>query len=180
MYDLIISDRGIHMTISMYQASVPAFVHTLQQLHGILDKAEAYAAAKKIDPSVLVNARLAPDMFPLSRQIQIACDFCKGTPARLAGKDVPSWPDNEATFADLKTRIAKTIDFAKTFKAADIDGSEERDITMKWGPETLKFKGLAYLTHFALPNFYFHAGMAYAILRHNGLDIGKGDFIGNV
>ena len=168
------------MTISMYQTSVPAFVHTLTQLSAILDKAEAYAAAKKIDPAVLVNARLYPDMFPLSRQIQIACDFAKGTPARLAGKDVPSWPDNEATFADLKARIAKTIAFAKTFSAADIDGSEGRDISLKWGPQTLSFKGQPYLVHFALPNFYFHAGIAYAILRHNGLDVGKGDFIGSV
>lgn len=168
------------MTISMYQASVPVFIHTLQQLHAILEKAEAYAAAKKIDPAVLVNARLAPDMFPLSRQIQIACDFGKGTPARLAGKDSPSWPDNEATLADLKARITKTIDFAKSFKTADIDGSEDRDIKLKWGPDTLTFKGQPYLLHFSLPNFFFHCGMTYAILRHNGLDLGKSDFIGSV
>lgn len=168
------------MTISMYQASVPAFVHTLNQLSAILDKAETYAAAKKIDSAVLVKARLYPDMFPLSKQIQIACDFCKGTPARLAGKEVPGWPDNEATLADLKARIAKTIEFAKTFKAADIDGSEERPISMKWGPDVLSFKGQPYLVHFALPNFYFHAGMAYAILRHSGVEIGKVDFIGSV
>lgn len=168
------------MTISMYQASVPAFVHTLTQLRSILEKAEAHTAARKIDPSVLVNARLYPDMFPLSRQVQIACDFAKGTPARLAGKDVPSWPDNETTFAELKARIDKTLEFAKSFSAADIDGSEERSVSMKWGPQTLTFKGQDYLVKFALPNFYFHAGIAYAILRHNGVDIGKSDFIGNV
>ena len=168
------------MTISMYQASVPAFVHTLNQLSAILDKAEAYAAAKKIDPAVLVNARLYPDMFPLSRQVQIACDFAKGTSARLAGKDVPSWPDEEATFAGLKVRIAKTIAFVEGFKAADIEGSEERDITMKIGPRSVSFKGQPYLVYFSLPNFYFHASTAYAILRHNGLDIGKLDLIGNV
>lgn len=168
------------MTISMYQASVPAFVHTLTQLHGILEKAESYAALRKIDPSVLVTARLYPDMFPLSRQIQIACDFAKGTASRLAAKDVPGWPDNETTLAELKARVAKTIDLIKSFKPADIDGSEGRDISMKWGPDTLKFKGQNYLLSFSLPNFYFHTGMAYAILRHNGLDIGKSDFIGTV
>jgi hypothetical protein len=163
----------------MYESSVPAFVRTLTQLDVMLDKAAAHAAAKKIDPGVLVAARLYPDMFPMSRQIQIACDFCKGASARLAGKDVPSWADDEKTIADLKARIAKTLDFVKSFKAADIDGSEGRDIKLKLGPQELTFKGQDYLVHFVLPNLYFHAGMAYANLRHNGLDIGKSDFIGS-
>lgn len=166
------------MSLSMYQASVPAFLRTLTQLDAILDKAEAYAAAKKIDPATLINARLFPDMFPMSRQVQIACDFAKGACARLAGKDVPAWPDDEKTFAELKTRIAKTRDFVKTFKAGDIDGSEGRDIKIKVGGQDMAFKGEQYLTYFVLPNHYFHAAMAYGILRHNGLEIGKSDFIG--
>ena len=167
------------MSLSMYQASVPAFIRTLTQLSAILDKAEAYATAKKIDPTVLVSARLYPDMFPMSRQVQIACDFAKGACARLAGKDVPSWADEEKTIADLKARIAKTLDFVKAFKAADIDGSEGRDIKIKVGGQELAFKGQEYLTYFVLPNFYFHAATAYANLRHSGLEIGKSDFIGS-
>ena len=166
------------MSLSMYQASVPAFVQTLTVLSAILDKAEAYAAAKKIDPATLVGARLYPDMFPLSRQIQIVCDFAKGATARLAGKDVPSWADTETTIPELKARIAKTLDFVKGFKAADIDGSEARDISMKVAGNMMEFKGQPYLTGFVLPNLYFHAATAYGILRHNGLEIGKMDFMG--
>lgn len=166
------------MTLSMYQASVPAFVRTLTQLSHMLDKAEAYAAAKKIDPLVLTGARLAPDMFPLSRQVQIACDFAKGATARLAGKDVPSWADDEKTIPELKARIAKTLDFVKGIAASDVDGSETRDISLKVAGQAMEFKGQPYLVHFVLPNFYFHAATAYGILRHNGLDIGKMDFIG--
>ena len=166
------------MSLSMYQASVPAFVQTLTALSAILDKAEAYATAKKIDSATLVGARLYPDMFPLSRQIQIACDFAKGATARLAGKDVPSWTDTEATIPELKARIAKTLDFVKGFKPADIDGSEARDISMKVAGNQMDFKGQAYLTGFVLPNLYFHAATAYGILRHNGLEIGKMDFMG--
>lgn len=166
------------MTLSMYDASVPAFVRTLKQLDALLDKAEAYAAAKKIDPNVIVSARLYPDMFPFARQVQIACDFAKGGSARLAGKDVPSWPDDEKTIPELKGRIAKTLDFVTGFKPSDIDGSEARDISLKIAGEQRDFKGQPYLVHFVLPNFYFHAATAYAILRHNGLEIGKRDFIG--
>ncbi|MGL4397847.1 MAG: DUF1993 domain-containing protein [Hyphomicrobium sp.] len=166
------------MSHSMYQASVPAFVQTLTQLSGLLDKAEAHAVARKIDPATLIQARLYPDMFPMSRQVQIACDFAKGASARLAGVDVPSWADTETTFAELKARIDKTLAFVRAFKAADIDGSEQRDISLKVGGEQMAFKGQAYLVHFVLPNFYFHAATAYAILRHNGVEIGKRDFIG--
>lgn len=166
------------MSLSMYQASVPAFVKTLTALSAILDKAEAYATAKKIDHTTLAGARLFPDMFPMSRQILIACDFAKGATARLAGKDVPSWTDTETTIPELKARIAKTLEFVKGFKAADIDGSEARDISLKVGGQDMSFKGQAYLTDFVLPNLYFHAATAYGILRHNGLVIGKSDFMG--
>ncbi len=165
------------MSLSMYQASVPVFTHMLGSLSAILGKAATYAETKKFDPSVLINARLAPDMLPLSFQVQVACDSAKGCAARLAGIEVPSHPDTETTFAELQARIAKTIDFLKSVKAEQIDGSEERTITLKLRQE-VQFKGQAYLLNFALPNFYFHVTTAYAILRHNGLDIGKGDFLG--
>ena len=168
------------MTISMYSASVPVFRQLLTALSGILDKAEAHCSTRKIDPAVLVQDRLYPDMFPFVRQVQIACDFAKGTSARLAGADVPSWPDTEASFADLKQRIAKTLTFISTFKPSDIDGSEARAITMKTPREELHFKGEPYLLQFALPNFYFHIATAYAILRHNGVELGKRDFIGGL
>ena len=166
------------MTLSMYQASVPAMLHTLSALSAILDKAEAHCAAKKIDPAVILGARLYPVMFTMTRQVQIVCDFAKGASARLSGLDVPSWPDNEATFADVKARIAKTVDFVKAIKPASIDGSEGRDISMKVGGQDMKFKGHDYLTGFVLPNFYFHAATAYGILRHNGVELGKRDFLG--
>jgi len=167
------------MPLSMYQASIPTFVRGLNNLSAILTKAAAYAAAKKIDPSVLINARLAPDMFPLARQIQIAADIVKGGAARLAGIEVPSYPDTETTFDELQARIAKTIAFIQSVKAAQIDGSEERDITLKAGNNDMRFKGQPYLLTFVIPNLYFHTSIAYAILRHNGLDIGKKDFLGN-
>jgi len=166
------------MALSMYQASIPVFVRMLGNLSAILAKAEAYAAARKIEPSVLINARLAPDMFPLSRQIQIATDGAKGCVARLAGLEVPSYPDTETTFAELQARIKKTIDFVQGAKAAQIDGSEERTINIKAGGRDLSFKGQVYLLNFVLPNLYFHITTAYAILRHNGLEIGKMDFLG--
>ena len=166
------------MTLSMYQASVPAMLHTLSALSAILDKAEAHCAAKKIDPAVMLGARLYPDMFTMTRQVQIVCDFAKGASARLAGMDVPSWPDNEATFADVKARIAKTTGFVKAIKPASIDGSEGRDISLKVGGQEMAFKGQDYLTGFVLPNFYFHAATAYGILRHNGVELGKRDFLG--
>lgn len=166
------------MSISMYQASAPVFDRNLGNLASILTKAAAWAEARKIDQAVLLSSRLAPDMFALTRQLQIACDFGKGTCARLAGVDVPKYEDNEASFPDFQARIAKTRQYIGTFKAAQIDGSEERQINFKAGPRELSFKGLPYLTSFALPNFFFHYTTAYAILRHNGLDLVKADFIG--
>lgn len=168
------------MKMSMYEASVPAFLSMLKNLTAILDKAEAFAAEHKIAPEVMLNWRLAPDMFPFSRQVQIVADFAKGTTARLAGAEVPSYPDEEKTFADLKARIAKTMKFVQGFKAKDIDGSENRDITLKIGGQDMHFKGEPYLVHFALPNFYFHATTAYAILRRCGVEIGKRDFLGEM
>lgn len=166
------------MTISMYQAAVPAFVQMLTALSKVLDKAADFAAAKKIDPSVLLNARLAPDMFPLLRQVQIAADFAKGPMARLAGQEVPKYDDSETTIDALKARIAKTLAFVQSFGAAQIDGSENREIALTVGGQPLTLTGQNYLVNFALPNFYFHVTTAYAILRHNGVEIGKKDYMG--
>lgn len=165
------------MSLGMYQASAPVFTHYLTSLSGLLDKAEAYAEKKKIDSAVLVNARLACDMFPLSRQIQIATDQTKGALGRLSGTDIPSWPDNEATMAELKARVAKALDYAKGFTPAQIDGTEDKKITLKLGPQEVTFTGAKFLLHFSLPNFFFHVTTAYAILRHNGVEIGKPDFM---
>ena len=166
------------MSFGMYQASIPAFVKMLNTLSTILDKAEAYAAERKIDPDVLLNWRLAPDMFPLTKQIQLTSDFAKGAAARLAGKEVPKYADEEKTFAELKARIAKTVKFIESFASRDIDGSEGRDITLSVGQRELRFKGEPYLLDFVLPNFYFHVTTAYAILRRCGVEIGKRDFLG--
>jgi hypothetical protein len=166
------------MTISMYQASAPRFANALKNLSAILDKAQAHAEAKKIEPAVLLQSRLYPDMFPLLRQIQIASDSAKGPVARLAGVEVPKYEDTEETIADLKARLAKTIDFVSSIKPAQIDGSEEKDIHLKLGTREVDWKGMQYLLGFALPNFYFHVVTAYDILRHNGVEIGKRDFIG--
>lgn len=168
------------MTISMYQASVPLMIKTLSNLRNLLEKAVAHAEAKRIDPSVLINARLYPDMFPLSRQVQIATDMAKGAASRLAGKEVPKYEDDEATFPELVARLDKTIALLKTFKPDDINGSEDNTITLPMRDRTLTFKGLAYLLDYVLPNVYFHTATAYAILRHNGLDVGKKDFLGKV
>ena len=168
------------MSLSMYQASIPVFIKQLTNLSAILKKAQAHAVAEKIEPEVFINARLAPDMYPLSRQIQIATDGAKGCAARLAGEQVPSYPDTEKTFDELQARIAKTIEFVKTFKPQQIDGSEERKITLKLHQnKEINFVGQPYLLNFVLPNLYFHICMAYAILRHNGVDIGKKDYIGD-
>lgn len=166
------------MSISMYQISIPVFVRMFDNLSAILEKAEQYAAEKKFDPGVLVNARLAPDMFPLSRQIQIATDVTKGGAARLAGVEIPSYADTEATFAELQARIKKTVDFLKGFKPGQIDGTEEKVIQLKVGGRDLSFSGQDYLLHFVIPNLYFHITAAYAILRHNGVLIGKLDYLG--
>jgi len=163
----------------MYQASIPVFVRMLGNFSAILDKAVAHAEAKKIDPAIFINARLAPDMYPLSRQIQIATDIVKGGGARLAGVEVPSYQDNESTFAELKARIAKTIGFLQSLNADQINGSEERTISLKLGAKEINFLGEPYLLNFVIPNFYFHITCAYAILRHNGVDVGKMDFLGS-
>lgn len=167
------------MSITMYQASIPVFVRMLGNLSAILDKAAAHAETKKIDPAIFVNARLAPDMFPLSRQVQIATDMVKGCAARLAGIEVPSYEDNETTFADLQERIIKTVAFLQSVSASQIDGSEDRKITLKFGSKELNFLGQAYLLDFVLPNFHFHLTTTYAILRHHGVEIGKKDYVGN-
>jgi uncharacterized protein len=166
------------MPLSMYQASVPVLLQILGSLSKILQKAAAHAEAKKIEPAVLLGARLYPDMFPLTRQVQLVTDHAKGSVARLAGVDIPSYPDTEATFEELQARLAKTVEFLKSFKPAQIDGSEEREIVLTIGGQKMPLKGQTYLVHFALPNFYFHATTAYAILRHSGVEIGKRDFMG--
>jgi hypothetical protein len=165
------------MSLSMYQASVPAYTQMLKNLSAILKKAEAHAEAKKIDPSVFVNARLYPDMAPLARQIQIATDQVKGGLARLSGTEPPSWTDTETTFAELQKRIQTALDFAASFKPEQIDGSEDRQIVLKVGGQDMPFKGQQFLINFSLPNFYFHIVTAYDILRHNGVEIGKRDYL---
>lgn len=166
------------MTISMYQASVPVFLRTLANLKGILDKAAAHAQARKIDESVLLGSRLYPDMFPLVRQVQIATDFARGTGARLAGDEPPAIDDIEQTFAELADRIERTRAFLRTLRPEAIDGSETRSVVrpVRGVPHT--FTGIDYLLQYALPNFFFHTTTAYSILRHNGIEIGKTDFIG--
>lgn len=164
----------------MYSMSVPVFAKSLGNLSAILDKAAAHAEAKKIDPAVLLASRLYPDMFPLTKQVQVACDFAKGTVARLAGEEPPKYDDTETTIEALKARIARTVDYVQGFQAARFAGAEERDVQMKIRDQTLSFKGLPYLAHMALPNFFFHATTAYDILRHNGVELGKRDFIGAI
>ena len=162
----------------MYQASAPRFANILRNLSALLDKAEAHCAAKKIDPLALTTYRLYPDMFPLTRQVQIACDTAKGAVARLAGVDIPKHEDTEQTFADLKARIAKTLDFVESVSASKIDGSEEKEVVLAMRSGERRFKGMQYLLGHAYPNFYFHVTTAYNILRHNGVEVGKADFIG--
>ncbi|MET3896120.1 hypothetical protein ABIB57_000044 [Devosia sp. UYZn731] len=166
------------MTISMYGASVPVYTRMLTNLLTWLDKAEAYAAERKIDLAVLVNDRLAPDMLPFKSQVQIATDHVKGSLSRLAGKPVTSWDDNEVTFEDLRARVRKALDVCAASTAAEIDSSEDKPITLKNRAGEYVELGQAYLLHRAMPNFYFHITTAYAILRHNGVPIGKTDFIG--
>ena len=166
------------MTISMHQASAPRFANILRNLSAILDKAQAHCEAKKIDPAALLQARLFPDMFAFTRQVQIACDSAKGAVARLAGVEIPKHEDTEQAFAELKARIAKTIDFVQSVGAARIDGSEGREIVLKMRSGDVKFNGMQYLLGHAFPNFYFHVTTAYNILRHNGVELGKRDYIG--
>ncbi len=166
------------MTISMYQASAPRFANMLNNLFTLLDKAQAHCEAKKIDPLVLATFRLYPDMLPFTRQITIACDTAKGAVARLAGIENPKHEDTEKTLEELKARIAKTVEFIGTIKPAQVDGSEEKTIELKFGAREVTFKGMQYLLGSALPNFYFHVTTAYAILRHNGVELVKRDYVG--
>jgi uncharacterized protein len=168
------------MSLSMYHASIPTFIHALTNLLTLLTKGEHYAEAKKFDATVLVNARLAPDMFPLSRQVQIATDVVKGGAARLAGVEIPSFPDTETTMAELKTRVEAIIAFLQTIPADAVNGSEEREIALNVGGNQLQFTGQDYLLTFVIPNLYFHITATYAILRHNGVDVGKMDFLGKI
>ena len=168
------------MPLSMYQASAPVFVTTLNNLAAILKKGEDHARERKIEESVLLGWRFAPDMYPLARQVQLATDFAKGATARLAAAEVPKYADDEASFPALEQRIAKTVTFIESFRPADIDGSEERDITLTVGGQGLRFKGQPYLLHFALPNFYFHVTTAYDLLRACGVAIGKRDYLGAI
>ena len=165
------------MSFTIHQASVGVFARALGNLSAILKKAEAYAEAKGVDPAVVLGSRLALDMLPLSRQIQIACDAAKRSAARLAAVEPPSHPDTETSFAEFQARIATTIAYLDTLKPEQFEGAETRDITIQLRAGPTVFKGQPYLLHYAMPNFYFHTTTAYAILRHNGIEIGKPDFI---
>ena len=166
------------MPVSMSSVAVPTFEQTLGALSKILDKAAAHCTAKKIDPAVILGMRLSPDMLTFTKQVQIACDFAKNCVGRLTGEP-PKYSDDEKSFDELKARIAKTLDYVRTFKAADLDATAEKDVTFPIGPQqTLTLKGTQFLVHFVLPNFYFHATTAYDILRHAGVEIGKRDFLG--
>jgi len=167
------------MKISLYQASVPAFVHVLNNLAAILEKGSAHAEAKKIDPAVLVNGRLFPDMFPLSRQVQIATDIAKGGAARLAGAEPPAYEDNEKTFAELIARVKNTVSYLATLKSESFDGAEDKTVTWQTRSGSKSMQGLPYLQSHVIPNVYFHVTTAYNILRHNGVELGKKDFLGN-
>ena len=167
------------MNISMYQASVPRFINILGNLSNILDKAQAHVDAKKLDPATLTAYRLFPDMLPMKKQIQIACDTAKGAAARLAGVEIPVHEDNETTLAELKARIAKTTAFLQTVTPEQIDGTEDKEIVIKRHDKETRYNGLQFLLGQALPNFYFHVATAYNILRHNGVEIGKRDYLGN-
>jgi hypothetical protein len=164
--------------MSLYDATVPAFLQILGSLTGILNKAEAHCKAKNIAPEVLLGARLYPDMLPLSRQIQLVCDFAGKACARLTQSEVPVTPDTEKSFDELKQRLATTIGYVKAFKPEQFNGADSRDVTFSVGPDTMTLKGQQFLSHFAFPNFYFHAATAHGILRHNGVEIGKRDFMG--
>ena len=166
------------MSLSMHQASVPVFARGMTNLAAILDKAVAHAEARKIEQSVFMAARLAPDMLALPRQVQIASDTARRCVARLAGTEAPAMEDKEANFAELKARLVKSIDYVKGFEGAQIDGSEDRSIPMKVGGKDIVFTGRDYLLGFAIPNFFFHVTTAYNIFRHNGVEIGKIDFLG--
>lgn len=166
------------MSITMHSASVPIFSRMLGNLTAWLDKAEAHAQARKFEPGVYLSARLAPDMLPFTKQIQIACDAVKFGVARLAGIEAPKFADDEASFADLRVRIRKTVDFIESVPASQIDGTESKDVVVPRRDGSMTMKGEAYLQQFVLPNFFFHATITYALLRHNGVELGKADFLG--
>lgn len=166
------------MTISMYEASVPVFSARLKALSNVLSAAEQNALDRKIEPQVFLTARLAPDMFALTRQVQIATDHAKGAPSRLAGREVPKYEDNEASFADIQARITKTLELLATFSAAEFHGSDDKVIELKLGGREVSMPGMQYLLDVAMPNFYFHLTTAYDILRHNGVPLGKAMFLG--
>jgi hypothetical protein len=166
-------------TISMYQASVPRFVNILGNLSRILDKAKAHCEARKIDESAFTAFRLYPDMFPMTRQVQIASDTAKGLVARLAGAEIPAWEDSEKTLSDLQARIQKTIDYIQSFKPAQIDGTEDKEIVIKRADKETRYTGMQFLLGHAVPNVYFHVSAVYMILRHNGVEVGKRDYLGN-
>jgi len=168
------------MSVSLFEVSIPVMVHGLTNLSALLDKAAAHAAAKKIDPAAYVHSRLFPDMLPLSRQVQIACDTAKGGAARLAGIDIPKHEDTETTIAELQARIGKTKDFLNSIKPEQLKNAESRAIELKFPSNTLTFTGISYVNLFVLPNFYFHVTMTYALLREGGLEIGKRDFLGAI
>jgi len=168
------------MPITMYSASVPVFVRMLGNVGQWLDKAEAHAAAKKFDPAVYLQARLAPDMLPLVKQIQIACDAAKFCVARVAGSEAPKFDDSETSIAELRERIARTLAYVKSVAAAQIDGTDAKDISVPRRDGSMTMKGEDYLRHFVLPNFYFHVTMTYALLRHYGVELGKADFLGGL
>jgi hypothetical protein len=165
------------MPVSLSAIAIPTFEQTLGALSKILDKAAAHSAARKIDPAVMLQARLAPDMLPFIKQVQIACDFAKNFAGRCTGEP-PKYADDEKSFDDLKARIAKSLDYVRSVKAADMDAAADKDITFPVGPNSMTLKGTQFLVNFVLPNFYFHASTAYDILRHNGVEIGKRDFLG--
>ena len=166
--------------MAFHDASVPAFLQILGSLSGLLTKAEAHCKAKNIQPEVLLNARLYPDMYPLARQIQTTCDFAAKTCARLTGSEVPSTPDTEKSFEELQTRIAKATDYVKSFKPAQFEGADTKDVTFPMGPDkTMTLKGQQFISNFSLPQFYFHAAIAHGLMRHNGVEVGKRDFMGS-
>ena len=167
------------MKISMHAMSVDVFAHSLGSLSAFLAKGQAHAVHRKFEPAVLLASRLAPDMFPLTRQVQLACDLAKNSVARLAGQEPPRFPDTEASFEELHARIARTLDYLKGVPAAELEGAETRDVKVPTRDGTLEFKGLEFLQHWAIPNVFFHVTSAYAILRHNGVELGKRDFLGN-
>lgn len=166
------------MSLSLYDVSIPVTVRALRNLSHVLARGEAHAEARKFDPAVLLGARLYPDMLPLSRQVQIATDVARGCGARLAGREPPVYEDTETSFAELQVRITRTLDYLQGLSASDFDGAEARTVTIKLRGEPVQFPALTYLHYFVLPNLFFHAATAYDLLRHNGVELGKADFLG--